>query len=76
MKFIKNLLTTKYLVEINYKSGIKKRLWFYYFQFTTVGPSITITYLTVRQKILFLGVDYIESCYVVRTKKRFFNRKP
>lgn len=65
-----------YKLQINYKSGKSVTMWFVNFDIKKRGAEIAeINWVLAHAntKILFIGVDQIESVFVVEAKK--FNHK-
>lgn len=54
---------TKYLIQVNYKSGISMEFWVYYFRFKDNEYSWEAAH--DDNKPLFLGVDNIESVWQI-----------
>ena len=68
--------THAFKVQINYKSGKSVTMWFVMFEISKRGSeiaNITWKLAHANTKILCIGIDQIESLFVVDTKK--FNHK-
>ena len=73
LNLFERLLTTKYLIQINYKSGISMKFWTYSFEINNGS----ITWESVYQrgkKPLLIGVDNIESVYIIKTRKGLYRK--
>ena len=57
----------KYLVQINYKSGISVTKWYKYLAFSGTKVDWKLSSYK-RQQVLYMGYDSIESIYVLKTK--------
>lgn len=67
---IKAALTSRFLIQLNYKSGNFVRLWF--FKFVVNGTNITWVCCPGNQ-ILMHGGEHIESAHVIKTSRRIFS---
>ena len=61
------LFRPRYKVRVNYKSGISEDFWCFKFDINNGGDSFKWESCKVRRPLL-LGVDNIESVYVLREK--------
>lgn len=67
-------LKKRYLIQINYKSGNSIKLWFKNFTVNSNNRGITSVswdLYSKNKKILHMGVDEIESVFIIKTRGFF-----
>lgn len=72
MEMIKTLGYNKYLVQINYKSGISMKFWVY--SFAMSGNSVEWHPVDHNHPIA-IGLDDIESAWKLKAKKGLLGKK-
>ena len=60
-------MRTKYLIEVNYKSGIQKRFWVY--EFEIKNGTYTWQHVDDANKPMLMNVDEVESIWQVGYKR-------
>lgn len=69
----------KYLIQINYRSGIRVKMWFLQFDLHHREGSVTlITYREASsyRKPIYFNVDQIESAYQIGAKRGILGAAP
>lgn len=72
LNLFKRLLTTKYLIQVNYKSGISMKFWVYKFSMTNTEKAEWIP--VYNKSAMLIGINNIESVYCLKIRKRLYNR--
>lgn len=66
---IRKLFRTRYLIEINYKSGTRKRFWVYNFKIN--GGNFVWETVNMDNRPMMMGVDSVESVWQITLKNNF-----
>lgn len=62
--------THKFLIQINYKSGISMKAWFYEFNLEYENGAVRkVKYVPVKKSSLFMNIDEIESVWKIKDKE-------
>lgn len=69
------MFSMKYLIQINYKSGLSLKIWFKDFKVIKRGgdiSSIEWKEASSRKSIFYIGIDDIESIVQIKKRRAFF----
>lgn len=73
LRALKKLFRPKFLVQVNYKSGISMKFWVYEFSISnTAGLKFEWIACSVVNRPVLLNVDCVESVWQLRVKRWYY----